>query len=89
MRLWLRCCGLRSCCRRAMSESVWLLWFEKEDDEAGDIECLIGVYRTEQRAREAIERVKDQPGFREYPQGFVVSEYELGRDHWTQGFVRG
>jgi len=72
-----------------MNESVWLLWFEQEDAGAGDIECLIGVYRTEQAAKDAIKRVKGQPGFRDFPEGFVISEYKLDRDHWTEGFVRG
>jgi hypothetical protein len=71
-----------------MSESVWLLWFEQEDAKARGIECLIGVYRSEQSAKDAIERVKNRPGFREYPQGFVVAEYELERDYWPEGFVR-
>jgi hypothetical protein len=46
-------------------DSVWLLWFEQEREVGEDTELLIGVYRTEDSAKAAIERVKDQPGFRD------------------------
>jgi hypothetical protein len=69
-------------------ESVWLLWFEQEFEEGEDTELLIGVYRSECGARAAIERLQDQPGFRDYPQGFGIYERVLDRDSWTEGFVR-
>jgi len=68
--------------------TVWLLWFEQEWKDDDDTELLIGVYQTEADALAAKERVKDQPGFREYPGGFTTSQYEIGQDHWTEGFVR-
>jgi len=46
------------------------------------------VYRSEGSAKAAIERVKDQTGFRDYPQGFKTYEYFLDKDHWVEGFVR-
>ena len=71
-----------------MNDSVWLLWFEQERPEGEDTELLIGVYRTEEAAKATISRLKDQPGFRDYPQGFTAHEYKLDQDHWTQGFIR-
>lgn len=71
-----------------MSKTVWLLWFEQEWAEGEDTELLIGVYGTEADAKAAIERVKDKPGFRDYPQGFNVYEHTLGKDSWTEGFAR-
>jgi homoserine kinase type II len=71
-----------------MSKTVWLLWFEQERNEAEDTELLIGVYRTEADAKAAIERVKDKPGFRDYPQGFNAYEHTLGKDSWAEGFAR-
>jgi hypothetical protein len=67
--------------------TVWLLWFEQEQD-GDDTELLIGVYRTEADALAAKDRLKSQPGFREYLDGFTISEYQIGQDHWTEGFVR-
>ena len=71
-----------------MSDKVWLLWFEQERDEGEDTELLIGVYLTEERAKEAISRLKDQPGFRDFPQGFNVYETALDKDSWEEGFAR-
>ena len=82
----LTCC--RGCERMAGMNSVWLLWFEGERVGDEDTDLLIGAYRTAESAKAAIERVKDQPGFRDYPQGFAAHEYPLDQDHWTQGFVR-
>jgi hypothetical protein len=59
---------------------------------------LIGVYRSLEAARLAVERLRIQPGFRDHPQivdtqedadesGFHVKEYELDTDHWSEGYV--
>lgn len=58
---------------------------------------LIGVYRSLETAHAAVEKLKIQPGFCDYPrllnplvddeeQGFYVDEYELDKDHWAEGF---
>jgi hypothetical protein len=65
-----------------MSDIVWLLWFEQEREEGEDIELLIGVYRTDEAAKGAIERLKDQPGFKDHPEGFRSIHV-----HWTK--IRG
>jgi hypothetical protein len=54
-----------------------------EDEE--DIK-MIGVYATEQLAQEAVERLRQQPGFCDAPEGFHISRYELNRDHWIEGY---
>lgn len=59
---------------------------------------FIGVYRSAEAARAAIERLKVQPGFCENPRlidpgtddeigGFNLDEYELDKDNWSEGFV--
>ena len=59
---------------------------------------FIGVYRSPEAARAAIERLKTQPGFRDSPRlidpavdekesGFNLDNYELDADHWTEGFI--
>ncbi|MDO7844464.1 DUF7336 domain-containing protein [Sphingomonas immobilis] len=69
-------------------EQVYLLHHVREDDEFGDDAKLIGVYRSRSSAERAIARLSLQPGFRDYPAGFEIGEYELDRDHWEEGFVR-
>jgi hypothetical protein len=52
-----------------------------------DFELLIGVYSSEPEARAAVERVKAQRGFADFPQGFQIHPYQLNRDHWTEGLI--
>lgn len=71
-----------------MTDVVHLLWFAKEMPQGeDDIELLIGVYSSNDDARAAIERIKDKPGFADFPQGFEVCPYSLDHDHWADGFV--
>jgi hypothetical protein len=58
---------------------------------------FIGAYRSRDAARSAVERLARQPGFSRHPEilggdsdgeeGFYIDEYELDKDHWTEGFV--
>jgi len=48
---------------------------------------LIGLYTSHAEAEQAIERLKDQPGFRDYLDAFSIEEYELNKDHWIEGFA--
>jgi hypothetical protein len=56
-----------------------------EDDE----ECvkLLGVYSSRERAEARIEEARGWPGFRDHPDQFEVSEYQVDRDAWTEGFT--
>jgi hypothetical protein len=66
---------------------VFLLWHVHEmPDGEGDAK-LIGVYATAEDAESARLRVRSQPGFRGSPEGFEVSRYEVGKDHWTEGYI--
>lgn len=58
----------------------------------------IGIYSTEAEALAAIERLRQQPGFAEFPRridplvegfvdGFYLDEYLLNEDNWAEGFV--
>jgi hypothetical protein len=64
-------------------QSVFLLWHTNPETE--DVK-LIGVYASNADAIEAMERVKDKPGFAISPSGFEISEYSIGQDSWTEGF---
>ena len=70
-------------------DSVVLLWHVRHVSDGDDDEKLIGVYRTEDDARAAVERLRDKPGFRDLPEGFECHTYVLNRDGWTEGFVSG
>jgi hypothetical protein len=63
-----------------------LLWHMRD---FGDEETfkLLGVFSSAEQAEEARKAVHDQPGFRDYPLGFVIDGYALDERHWTEGFV--
>jgi hypothetical protein len=59
---------------------------------------LLGVYRSLEGARSAVERLRIRPGFRDHPgivdreqdtdgQGFHIEAYPLDMDHWSEGYV--
>jgi hypothetical protein len=68
-------------------DRVFVLWHVHESDNCADDEKLSGVYRTEEDAQAAIERLCTKPGFVDFPQGFQICPYTLNRDGWTEGFV--
>lgn len=47
---------------------------------------LIGVYVSRESAENAVERTSQKAGFRETTEGFFIQEYQLGKDHWKEGF---
>ena len=67
--------------------SVFLLYHTHELPGGEEDSKLIGVYASAADATEAQKRSALLPGFRDYPDGFVIDEYEIGMDHWTEGFV--
>jgi hypothetical protein len=67
--------------------SVCILWFVPLGDEYKERAMLIGVYLNKIACDQAIDRLKVQPGFRDYPEGFEVDGYVVGEDHWREGFV--
>jgi len=68
------------------SNEVHLLWHTREDDEYHESSKLIGVYASTEECDAAKERIKNKPGFVAHPNGFEVSTYEIGKDHWMDGF---
>jgi homoserine kinase type II len=63
------------------------LGFEREYPDREDTELHIGIYATEADAAEAISRLRDQPGFRDFPEGFIAYPVTLGVTGWQEGFV--
>ena len=66
---------------------VFPLWHVHEFFAQEDDVKLIGIYSSREQAQLAAERAKSLPGFRDHPERFQISEYELDRDHWLEGFV--
>jgi len=71
----------------AENNFVYLMWHLHKLPHGEKDSKLIGVYRAEDDARCAITRLRDQPGFRHFPDDFHIERYELNKDDWTEGFV--
>jgi hypothetical protein len=67
-------------------DSDYLLWHVREVEGCED-ELFIGVYSAEQQARDAIERLKDKPGFMDYPNGIQIHAHKLNLDGWPEDFI--
>lgn len=67
-------------------DTIYLLEHVRADEDDEDVKT-IGVYREEATARAAIDRLGKQPGFRDYPDGWIINSMRLDHDHWAEGFV--
>ncbi len=65
-------------------DRAFILQHERTDSEHVK---FIGVYSSQKAAKATIQRLRLQPGFSDYPDGFTVDAYEFDKDHWTEGFV--
>lgn len=66
-----------------MSDQVYLLYHIRDEGQL----LLLGVYRSEDGAKAAIERHRLKPGFEKYPDKFEYHAYSLEVDIWNEGFV--
>ena len=74
-----------------MTDYVHVLWHftigaDEAFDEDGDMK-MIGIYTTKQRAAAAVARLRDKPGFRDWPEGFRIFGNRLDEDSWEEGFI--
>uniref|UniRef100_UPI003FA1F819 DUF7336 domain-containing protein n=1 Tax=Sporomusa rhizae TaxID=357999 RepID=UPI003FA1F819 len=49
---------------------------------------IIEVFAEKELAEATAKDYKSLPGFREYPNGFHVSKYNLNQKWWTEGFIK-
>ncbi|MNP64307.1 hypothetical protein D3C76_1597910 [compost metagenome] len=47
---------------------------------------FIGVYANHASAEEAVKRASLKTGFSETKDGFFIEGYQVGKDHWMEGF---
>ncbi|NPU69502.1 hypothetical protein HL667_31170 [Bradyrhizobium sp. 83012] len=67
--------------------TVFLLWHARPLDGDETEDKLVGIYSSADEANAAKMRKLQFQGFRDYPDGFFVSEYEVDRDAWSEGFT--
>lgn len=57
------------------------------DEESGDNVKLLGVYSSDEHARERIRQAQRLPGFIDEPNCFMVTQYQVDEDHWSDGYI--
>jgi homoserine kinase type II len=70
--------------RFSLREIYWAYHWYDEDER--NIKT-IGYFSDEAKAKAAIDAVRSQPGFRDYPNGFEIDTCMLDRVGWSEGFV--
>jgi len=68
-------------------KSVWIVSHVREFEDGHEDVKHIGVFTSRELAERALEKVKDQPGFRDCPEGFSVDEWRLNQIGWSEGYV--
>lgn len=66
--------------------SVYLLWHTRVDGDDED-DKLLGVFSSQENAEEAKQNALTKAGFKDYPDGFCIVEYEINKQEWLDGFV--
>ena len=69
--------------------TVYLLQHVHDLNDGHEDAKLIGVFSSRAKAEAALDRVRDQPGFRDTPECFDISEYGVDPNHlgWSEGYV--
>jgi hypothetical protein len=66
---------------------VFLLWHSHDLGDGETNDKLIGVYSSVEEAEAAKARKLQFEGFKEAPEGFQISPYEVNRDAWSEGYI--
>jgi hypothetical protein len=69
-----------------MTSGYFLHHLEDKREDGFQGYKVAGVYSTVEKAREAIRRLRDMPGFRDYPERWEICERTLDHDDWADGF---
>ena len=62
--------------------TVFLLVHESEEDDFK----VIGVFPTRVEAEQVVQDLSTKRGFSDYPEGFDIGPYPIGRVHFDTGF---
>ena len=54
--------------------------------EGHDEVRTLGIYSSKEKAEEVILDYKKLPGFKDFLDGFCITEYEIDKKYWTEGF---
>ena len=81
------CCGCPWSLDLSKMKNVFVVQHAYETSWGEEEAKFIGVFTSRTAAEEAVQSLKVQPGFRDFPDHFHISEYELDVRHWEDGFI--
>ena len=70
-----------------MPQTYWVLWHRYVNAWGIREEKPIGIYTSRENAEKGIELVREQPGFRDHPDGFVITRGTIDQTEMINGFV--
>ncbi len=70
-----------------MSKVFLVLHVHEAEDGSEEDWKVVGVFSAREKAEGAVSRLRAKPGFREHPEDFSISEYELDEMEWQEGFI--
>jgi hypothetical protein len=63
--------------------------YEVGEDGEFDETKLIGIYSSEEKAKQVIQKYIILPGFEDHPiECFYIEKYEIDKDEWAEGFEK-
>ena len=69
--------------------SVYLLWHSREVGGGETEDKLLGVYSSREKALARQREAVTLPGFRDFPDDFLIDPYPVDEDKWPEGFTAG
>jgi len=67
---------------------VFVLWHDQDrDNPLSETEKLIGIFSSEATTAAAINDLRQLPGFRRFPDAFIVDPWQLDDPGWEAGFA--
>ncbi len=67
--------------------TIYMLWHVHETAPHQEDEKFIGAYSSEDKAKEAIARLKTQLGAKDHPDDFQIHPCTLDATGWPEGFI--
>lgn len=67
-------------------DKVYILWHTRVDAFGCDNDKCLGVFSSLKNAEQAKQYTLTQKGFKDYPDGFGISEYTIDKQEWLEGF---
>ncbi len=67
-------------------KELYELWHRRDDGRGYDHDTLIGLYSSQEKAKQGISLVRDLPEFSDLPDAFETAKITVDRTHWEEGF---